>query len=387
MTVNGKTLTVAATTTSAATTATEIATAWNASEEPEFAEVTAEATSGGALTLTADTPGKPFTVTVTTTESNGGAADAQTFSRAATQANVSPNDVNDAVNWSNAAVPATDNVYLDAGAGNVPLKWNLDALSAVTVTSLNVFSGFTADAGLPKLNTDAQQYTEYRPDYWVISFTTLNFGDFAGGSGSGRFKLDGGSVQSAINVYGTGSPSETGLPALIWKGTHNSNAVRIEGGSFGAAVFGGEAATIATLTVTGGSCLCGPGCTLTTIGLGGGGALDTSSAVGGTATVDGGSWTHRAGTLTALVLNRGTVELRNGAALTITDLTIGPEGVLDLTNAVGAVTVTNTAVLKPGATIIDPNNKLATNFVYSATGGPNSVNVTRGAAAATVTLG
>src|SRR6185295_12509087 len=79
MTINGKTLSVTAGSTVAATVATTIATAWNASTIPEFAEITAAATSGGALTLTADTPGKPFVCTVSTTEANGDPADAQTF--------------------------------------------------------------------------------------------------------------------------------------------------------------------------------------------------------------------------------------------------------------------------------------------------------------------
>lgn len=358
-------------------TATALAAAWNASVEPEFAEVTALATTD-TVSLTAKTAGKPFTVAKSVTGGTGTLG-----SVTAVTANTSPNDINDAVNWSNAAVPSTDNVYIDAQ--NVSLKWNLSSLSAVTATSITWLNSFTGDTGLAKLNTDSTQYTEYRTDYWLISATTVNVGDF-NGTGSGRLKLNTGSVQTAVNVYATGSPSEPALPAFIWLGTHASNAVRVEGGSFGTSVFGGEVSTISILTVKGGSALLGAGTTLTTVNHDGG-TIDSSSAISGVITQNGGTHTHRAGNIGTLTLNNGTVDLVNAAALTITNLTIGPGGTLDLSGASGAVTVTNAATLYPGATINDPGNVLlAGSFSYIAKGGPNSVTVTRGQASATVAI-
>ena len=84
-TINGKDVTVSATTTSTSTTATEIKTALAASTIPEFAEITWTVNSA-VVTGTAKVAGKPFTVTATTTESNGDAADAQTYTRAASTA-------------------------------------------------------------------------------------------------------------------------------------------------------------------------------------------------------------------------------------------------------------------------------------------------------------
>lgn len=63
MTINSKVVTVVASSASLSALATALATAWNASDIAEFAEVTATA-DATVLTLTADTAGKPFTVAV-----------------------------------------------------------------------------------------------------------------------------------------------------------------------------------------------------------------------------------------------------------------------------------------------------------------------------------
>lgn len=65
LTINNKPLPVTLTTSTPAEAVTEVVTAWNASVIPEFAEITAAAgTTAGTMTLTADTAGKPFAVTI-----------------------------------------------------------------------------------------------------------------------------------------------------------------------------------------------------------------------------------------------------------------------------------------------------------------------------------
>ena len=83
---NGTTASVSfiATDTSAATTSAGLIAAWNASTNPLCTGITASGTS--TVILTADVAGVPFSVAGTTTESGGGAADAQTFTRVATTA-------------------------------------------------------------------------------------------------------------------------------------------------------------------------------------------------------------------------------------------------------------------------------------------------------------
>ena len=357
---------------------------------PQFAEIT-PTRSTSTLLLTSEIEGKFFVVTLTPLETNGSAADAQTIegigtatTGTASTANSGKNDVNVVSNWSDGLPNASDDVHFDVGGTDRSAMYQLGAFSAVTLTSLNFFGSFTGDVGLPRIDAEGDYY-QYRDDYFVVSATTINV-SITGGTGSGRIKVNTGSVATTVNVFGTGSSSDPEVRAFVWKGTSASNTMRVEGGSVDVAPYGGETANLAGgVTMNGGDLRTGPGVTLSGTHNQAGGTWDSSSALG-TLNMNGGLHIHRTGTVTALVLNDGTFDVRSKAAMTITDLTIGPTGVLDLTNAIGAVTVTNTAVLRPGATILDPHNRLATTFTYSCVGGPNSVNVSRGQAAATVAI-
>lgn len=373
VTLNGKAYSFTATANTVANVTAGLQALLAASVEGEFLEET-WVDNTTALGATATTFGKPFT------QSSGATGGTATLVTSTPTANASRNDVNTAVNWTG-GIPSSDNVYVDGAS--VSLLYSLSALSAVTFTSLTISNTFTGTMGLPETNTDGTAYHEYRPTYFAVGTTTLNVGDFTG-TGSGRIKIDNGSVQAAVNVYNTGSPAESDKPAFLWKGTHASNVMRVEAGSVGVAFFGAEAATLATLTIVGGSVVCGAGTTLTTVNLSAG-TLDTAGAVGGTITMEGGVWTHRAGNIATLNLNNGRLQLFNTAALTITTLVIGQGGVLDLTNATGAVTLSSVTI-RSGGTIIDPSNKIATTFTYTAQNGPNSANVARGGASATVAI-
>ena len=96
-----------------------LVTALNASTITEFAEVT-WSRSTSTLIGTADTAGKPFTATMSTTETGGGAADSQTIDGGASSAGTSttacsgPNFWNVAGNWSGGAVPVnSDDVIIE----------------------------------------------------------------------------------------------------------------------------------------------------------------------------------------------------------------------------------------------------------------------------------
>lgn len=75
-----------ATATTAANVSAGLIAAWNASTNPLHVNVTASGSS--TVILTADNAGVPFTVTGTTTEADGTAADSQTFVKVSTTANV-----------------------------------------------------------------------------------------------------------------------------------------------------------------------------------------------------------------------------------------------------------------------------------------------------------
>lgn len=356
VTCSTKTFTYTAASTTAATEAAAFATAFAASTEPEFQEAACANSSGATLTFTATTPGKPFSFTY-----SAGGTGTPTFSGSTTTTSAGPSDVSLAANWSGNALPANgDTVYLEDSS--IGLKYNLQALSAVTLAALYIRSTFTGDIGLPETNIDgATPYHEYRQTYWQIAATLEVIGD-GPGQGSQRIKRDGGSVQTSLSVRNTGSSAETNLEAMQWKGTNVSNIVEVTKGSVAIAGYGGDTATVATLRIgyqdgqsSDATVRCGPGTTLTTITQTGG-SLQIESAVttlnnsGGTVTVLG------SGAIGTLTNYSGTVvHLGTG---TVTTYTAGPGAALsrDGRNLAG-VTFTNTTI-QTGASISDPGGTI-----------------------------
>ncbi len=348
VTMGNAILTHVAASTTLSVVADAIATAWNlldATTHPQFAEITALGIGDGTFTLTADTAGKDFSVVLTTTEAGGGAADDQTFTQADTIGNSGPNDWSTAVNWSTGAVPvnADDVVLADS---TVSILYGL-AQSAVTLTSLNRDQSYTGVVGLARTNTDGTNYVEYRDTYLAVGVTTAVIGDGAG-IGSGRFKLDTGSVQTTIFVNDTGDQLEDALGAVIWKGTHASNVMQVTKGTVSVAPFAGELATIATLTIgflnnieSDAFVECGDGCTLTNIDKGGGQLFIENDATlitqtGGDTTVKG------AATVTTLDLDGGTYFYKSSG--TMTTARVGINGTLDFRRDMRARTITNASI-------------------------------------------
>ena len=356
-TINGKALNVAAGSTVLATAATTFAAAWEAADAtyyPEFAEATAAATSGGALTVTADLPGVPFTVTASTTEAGGGAADAQTFVRAAVTANAGPNVWGTAVNWSTGAVPvAGDTAYIDNT--DIPILYDLSQAGA-TLAALVIAQSFEGDVGLPKAN-EAGGYPEYRSEYLAVDCSSIVIG-LGPGNGSGRLKINSGTVQTAVVVHNTGSPAEVNLEAFLWKGTHASNTLVVRGNaSVGVAVFGSETAVIATLTLEGNARVrCGAGTTLTTVNVNGG-TLEINSNVTTLTVYDGVVTVSGTAAVTTLNLYGGTV-IYNSTG-TLGTATVGEGGFLDFSQGAGAVTVSNPIDVYNVNPVNDPDKRVA----------------------------
>ncbi len=243
LTISNKSLSVSASSTSTATTASEVVTAWNAlsaTEYPEFAEITATL-SGSDVILTGDTKGKPFTVTATTTESNGGAADAQTFVKVSTTACSGPNWADLSTNWwdgSATAAPADGDTLIIENS-SVSLLYGLDS-SGIEPALIIVRPTFTGYIGLPNWTGT---YFEYRSTYWTIGPVILRLEDGVG-NGSGRIKINSGADPCSLVINSTGTPIETGVPAFLWKGTDATNTLTITKGSMGIAFFGGETANV-----------------------------------------------------------------------------------------------------------------------------------------------
>lgn len=349
ITINGKNVTVTATAATVANVTALLAAACEASDYPEFGEVD-WVDSTTLVTATAATPGVPFTQTSSAT---GGTA---TNTTATTTASSGPNYWSVASNWSGATVPVnSDVVYIENS--DVSILYGL-AQSAVTLTSLNVAASYTGAIGLAEVNrSGSSNYLEYRDQYLAISATTMNVGS-GDGDGATLLKINTGSVQTTINCRLTGQGSDSTAPTFAWKGTHASSAVNLSGGNFGASVYGGEAATIATLNVSGDSTFYGgPGLTLTTLNLAGGGAVLNSGAT--TVVQYDGLLVIYSGAFTTLTVDGGTCTYNSTG--TITTLNVGNAGVTQFANDLRTRTATNCNVYAGGSLLDDYSTVTFTN--------------------------
>lgn len=357
-TINAKVFSHSATTTVTTTTAAAFAAAWEAlssSLYPEFAEVNATVVSS-TVTLTAATPGKPFTVTLSTTEAGGGAADAQTFVQSTVTASSGPNSWSTAANWDTGAAPTTgdtgniDNTEID-------ILYDLSQAGA-TVLAMHVPMSFTGTIGLPKFNEDGTTYPEYRTEYLTLDCTTWFIG--AGqGQGSGRIKINSGTVQTTLNVYNMGSPADNDLEALLWKGTHASNAMTVNGeATVGVAVFGGEVATLSTLTVEGNARVrAGVGVTLGTVVVRGG-ELVANGAITSLTIYDGEVTMNGVGGLSGLTMFGGLLRYNTTGTLGGAPLVYG-NAKIDFSGTPDTKTVTNPIDAYNTDPVFDPDKTVS----------------------------
>lgn len=222
------TLSVAATGTTVAQTCQDIITAFNACGDPRFTRITAAGVGSvgayTAVTLTADTAGEPFYCSVETTESGGGAADDQTFTRTATTANSGPYDFNLTGNWLGGILPVDgDTVYID----NI-VKYGL-AQSSIQPAYLKITKqvGQYADAGC-------------LPAYLAIGAAIVDI-DLASG---GPVLVDTGTDASVITVYNSPASSYTNTPVVWIKADDNATTVTVRKGVVGIGWGDGETTTI-----------------------------------------------------------------------------------------------------------------------------------------------
>lgn len=346
VTIGSKSWSYAVTSTTIATFLPLFVTAFNALDSanyPEFKEMTASSTSP-ILYLTGATAGKPFTVTIVTTESNGGTADSQTIeggTSATTGTSVtacsSPNHWSLAANWIEGVVPTTgDDVVIDRGPS---IKYGIDQ-NGVTLATLKILPSFlsTSEIGLPSnMNPSAPEsgYPEYRDQRLKIGATAVDIE-----TQSRRIRLDLSPANTTVVIRGTGQPVSANEKAIDLKATTTAN-VFIQKGSVGVNALPGDTGTIADLNVSYRQSVesdslveCGTGCTVTNldqsgglVGLKNGAGTVTKSA--GTITIEGAVTTLKnrggvcyldgTGTIT-LLENGGECWRRGFQAITITTL-------------------------------------------------------------------
>jgi len=352
LTMNGKSVNFTATAITVENVTAGLTAAWNASAEPEHQTLTAEDQTS-YMTLSAKTAGEPFTVTPSTTD--GGGLDTQTLTRVSVIANQSPHDWNAAGNWDSDTIPANgDDVILENSGVNI--LCGLDQ-NAVTLNSLMIKGSFTGSLGRPR--TNAKGFVEYLDQYLKIGATSIAIGQ-GEGAGSGRIKIDTHTVQTAIDVYKSASRAETGVPAILWKGTHVDNVININRGDLAVAFFGGESANFQTVRIgyissplSDSQILIGSGVTHKAGGaiLQNGGKLNSRSNLINLTQTAGEFTLSEDATITALNLRGGTCYYSSSGTATTIDADGGT--ILDFRRDARSRTVTNLNAYE-GAAIYDP---------------------------------
>lgn len=355
VTINGKTLSVAATTTVAADLCTAFLAAWLALDYavyPEFGEITPSLDNDVTPTLvylTGVEAGVPFTVSVATTEAGGGAADAQTWGLSTVTTATGPYHWDATANWEGGVIPvSTDDVIIDVPQARI--RYGIDQ-NAVTLATL-VIRG-DVEIGLPRISNAG--YLNYLETYLKISATKV----FINTTGS-LIRLHTGTNATTITVDGTGAAPDENTPAFQWRGANASNAIYRNAGSVGIAINPGETATLPTLAIGGDGndeglpCVIGAGVTLTTLRQSAGTvnqycAATTINKTGGVLNILGNV------SLTIAALNDYGGETNWSAPGTLTALTAG---ISLVRTGHQAGTITNGTILKPDAFPRDPNKTI-----------------------------
>lgn len=252
VTIGTRTVSVVAGDTVITTVADNVLAALQAAQLPEFQEITWSKVSTNTVRGTSVTPGVPFVATLLTTESGGGAADAQTINGSASSAGVAtvagtgPHHASNPQNWSGGVLPTNGDTIIFA-ASRVACLYELDFLAALTGTTVRQYMSFTAQLGLPPYNTNGG-YHEYRPRYFTVDggAAQLGLGD---GAGSPRFMLDFGATAYVADVYGAGPPESSEEVATFLLGSHADNVLTVNRGRVGVAIYPGEDSSLDLLNV------------------------------------------------------------------------------------------------------------------------------------------
>ncbi len=352
--------------TDVATTAAALVVLLEASTHPYFAAVTWTNPSAGNITGTADVAGCPFVAALTETGAGTGAVTDFSDSTAME----SPNDFNESDNWSDGSVPGNSDTIIFRD-NSVNVCWGLESVTATNLTVV-IEQTYTGKIGLARTafattadgDTTDTTKNEYRAHYLQLDMDEIRTGEHYGPgspSGSQRIKLDNDqAAASTITVFDTAtSSSETGLPAVRYLAAHADADVFIRSAPGGIGIASdepGETSTVGDVwvsdTTSASRVYLGSGVTVTNYQQAGGINVLNAAATVAKVTVDGGTLTMEGDyVLTALDLNNGTVYDNHiktaGNAITTANLN---GGTLDLSQSMGARTLA-TVNLGLGATL------------------------------------
>lgn len=209
---------------------------------------TVTGSAGGPWTVTFGSSLAATNVDAITGDGSSLTTTAQASAVSTTTSSSGPNHFDDPLNWSPSGVPASaDDLRFEFGSSDC--LYGLDQ-SAKTFASLEVSQAYTGKIGLPRTNSGG--YSEYRTRALKAGITSVLIG-YGDGSGGGKLALETGSVQTTIEMRGSGGSTDPGVPAVTWHGTHASNVVTVYDGDLGVALYSDQAATISRLNVHGGT--------------------------------------------------------------------------------------------------------------------------------------
>lgn len=317
--------------------------AWNASTHPLATPVTA-ADATTAVTLTADVAGVPFYVASSAT--NGGAANTQTLTRAATTASQGPRDWNTVANWAGRVKPvSTDDVVLD-GRGAADVLYGLDQ-SAVALASLAIKDAFTYAVG----------QVGYPLKVGATSVVIGEAGsDGTSQNGSPLVNLNLGTGATSVTVKKTRASGLRGYAAVILAAVNAANKLTVEAGSVAVGTSTpGDASTFSEVTLTASTARVelGTNVTLTTFAQVGGDAVTRSSLT----TLNQDAGTIRTEGTAAITTANVAGTITANATGTIGTLKVKGAGLADFTRSTAARTVTTARVLGPSARVLANNGK------------------------------
>jgi len=313
----------------------------DSTEWPEFAEVTAGSQSGTVFTLTADTAGNPFSVTLQTDSANG-TIDGGAFSTGyPITANSGPEDYACPANWSTSTVPITGDTII-ADLDGATIKWNLDQ-SSVSPAEVRILFP-TGSLGLPQ--TNANGYPEYRQRY--LKFATATLVNVQS-TRSNFINVHCGTGDSTVNVTASGTTGQGGtVPSVLILGSNVTASVTK--GFVGFAALAGETCTLAltigqSTNANDANVVLGAGCVLSTV-VKMSGTLTCNCAVGTSLTQAAGTTTiNGTGNVAQLTIDGGKVILNTAGTLGGNTVVAG-SGYLDFSqDARTGKVVTNPIVL------------------------------------------
>lgn len=295
----------------------------------EFVKAITVTQSGAVITFTANVSGVPFILTT------GGTG---TLTLATTTGNEGPNDWNTDGNWSTGTQPATtDLIYV---SGTVPIKYGLNQSGIADFTSLTIrdYSGSVGHRGLP-LRIDVA--TTLLVDCFGVAYIQLQ------------------SVTTECTVLNTGgSGSDRGL--VFHNNLSAITRMRVYSG-YVLLDYTVTSPAVTTLTMDGGDMLVDT-CTLTTVNQTGGTLTFVNISNFTTMNIDAGDlYLIQHGNAGTVNQNGGNVFATFTVSITVTAWNLRG-GVLDLTNARTALTITTLTMRQAARLLMDSSIVTASTF-------------------------